>query len=54
MRLKFIACKYTVFIQYHIPARSIFFFFIVEKSTYFRACLNFLQKVFYSASFEFL
>ncbi len=46
MRLKFIACKYTVFIQYHIPARNIFFFFIVEKSTYFRACLNFLQKVF--------
>ena len=32
MRLKFIACKYTVFIQIHIPARKIcsFFMFIRE------------------------
>ncbi len=29
MRLKFIACKYTVFIQNCIPARLFFFAFLI-------------------------
>ena len=31
MRLKFIACKYTVFIPFRILARNIFFFFYQLK-----------------------
>ena len=34
MRLKFIACKYTVFIPFRIFTRNIFFFFLSQPEDY--------------------
>ena len=35
MRLKFIACKYTVFIPFRIFTRNIFFFFLSQPENQF-------------------
>ncbi len=50
MRLKFIACKYTVFIPFCISARNIFFLFLNERTElvrHFRDELDTYQTYFF-------